>query len=120
MVPRPAQLTAPSPKLLLSEIHGRKPRNERVSRPSGPETRISGADRLTRHVAVTVIVQATPGHRLATKQRVAVKVVAQLLQEAEDVGDAADGGQGQGVLLLLEVGWVGEGDHRQSGRTAAR
>lgn len=54
-------------------------------------------------------------NRLAAKQRVAVKVVAELFQEAEDVRDAADGGQSQGVLLLVEVGWAGHRGHNQSG-----
>lgn len=48
--------------------------------------------------------QAEWSHRLAAKQGVAVKVVAELFQEAEDVRDAADGGQSQGVLLLVEEG----------------
>lgn len=69
----------------------------------------------TCHVGVTVVVQAAPSHRLAAKQRVAVKVVAELFQEAEDVRDAADSGQSQGVLLLVEVGWAGDSGHDQSG-----
>lgn len=56
---------------------------------------------------MTIVVQAAPGHRLAAKQGVAVEVVAELFQKAEDVRDAADGGQSQGVLLLVEVGWAG-------------
>ncbi|KAF3839366.1 hypothetical protein F7725_018083 [Dissostichus mawsoni] len=41
---------------------------------------------------------------MAAKQSVAVQVVAEFLQEAEDVGDAADRWKGQGVLLLLKAG----------------
>ncbi len=37
-----------------------------------------------------------------------MKVVAEFFQKAEDVGDAADCGQGQGVLLLVKVGWTGQ------------
>ena len=59
---------------------------------------------------MAVVVQAPSGDRLAAKQSVAVKVVAELFQEAEDVCDTADGGQGEGVLLLLEVGWTGDTD----------
>ena len=57
-----------------------------------------------------VVVQASSGHRLAAKQSVAVQVVAEFLQEAEDVGDAADRGKGQGVLLLLKVSCTGRED----------
>lgn len=67
----------------------------------------AGSDRrvaLTCSVRVTVVVQASSGYRLAAKQRIAVKVVAEFFQEAEDVGDTADCGQGQGVLLLIKVG----------------
>lgn len=66
----------------------------------------------TCHVGVTVVVQASPSHRLAAKQRVAVKVVAELFQEAEDVRDAADSGQSQGVLLLVKVGCGGGPEQR--------
>lgn len=45
-------------------------------------------------VCVTVVVQASSGNRLAAKQRIAVKVVAEFFQEAEDVSDTADCGQG--------------------------
>ena len=65
---------------------------------------------LTCRVRVTVVVQSSSGNRLAAKQRVAVKVVAKLFQEAEDVGDAADGGQGQGVLLLVKERCIGQRD----------
>lgn len=70
---------------------------------------------------MTVVVQAAPGHRLAAKQGVTVEVVAELFQEAEDVRDAADGGQSQGVLLLVEVGWAGgdRGRHRSGVRLAS-
>lgn len=63
---------------------------------------------LTCHVCVTVVVQASPGYRLAAKQRIAMKVVAQFFQEAEDICDTADCGQSQGVLLLVKVGWTGQ------------
>lgn len=59
---------------------------------------------LTCSVRVTVVVQTSSGYRLAAKQRVAVKVVAEFFQEAEDVGDTADRGQGQGALLLVKEG----------------
>lgn len=59
---------------------------------------------LTCVVRVTVVVQASSGNRLTPKQRVAVKVVAELFKEAEDVGDTADCGKGQGVLLLVKEG----------------
>lgn len=62
---------------------------------------------LTCSVCVTVVVQASSGDRLTAKQRIAVKVVAKFFQEAENVGDTADCGQGQGVLLLVKVGWTG-------------
>lgn len=61
---------------------------------------------LTCSVRVAVVVQTSSGYRLATKEGITVKVVAELLQEAEDVGDAADRRQGQGVLLLVEEGWT--------------
>lgn len=57
---------------------------------------------LTCVVRVTVVVQASSGYRLASKQRVAVKVVAELFKETEDVGNTADCGKGQGVLLLVK------------------
>lgn len=79
------------------------------------KTQDGGTDRPTCHVGVTVVVQAAPSHRLAAKQRVAVKVVAELFQEAQDVRDAADSGQSQGVLLLVEVGWAGDRGRDQSG-----
>lgn len=79
-----------------------------------------GATKLTCHVGVNVVVQAAPSDRLAAKQRVAVKVVAEFLQEAEDVRDAADSGQSQGVLLLVEVGWAGDRGHNQSGAGTQR
>jgi len=47
---------------------------------------------------------SSSGYRLAAKKRIAVKVVAEFFQEAEDIGDTADGWQGQGVLLLVKVG----------------
>ncbi len=59
---------------------------------------------LTCSVCVTVVVQASSGYRLAAKQGIAVEVVAEFFQEAENVGDTADCGQGQGVLLLVKVG----------------
>ena len=67
-------------------------------------------------VGVSLVVQAAPGHRLAAEQRVTVQVVAELLQEAQDVGDAADRGQGQRVLLLLEVGCRGQRSKGQRGQ----
>lgn len=57
---------------------------------------------------MTVVVQDSSGDRLAAKESVAVKVVAQFLQEAEHIGDAADCGQGQGALLLVKEGYGGE------------
>lgn len=63
---------------------------------------------LTCSVGVTVKVQASPGYRLAAKQRIAVKVVAEFFQEAENVGDTTHCRQGQGVLLLVKVGWNGQ------------
>lgn len=62
---------------------------------------------LTCNVCLTVVVQASSGNRLAAKQRIAVKVMAKFFQEAEDIGDTADSGQSQGVLLLVKVGWTG-------------
>lgn len=62
---------------------------------------------LTCSVGVTVEVQASPGYRLAAKQRIAVKVVAEFFQEAQNVCDTAHCRQGQGVLLLVNVGWIG-------------
>lgn len=67
---------------------------------------------LTCSVAVTVVVQASSGYRLAAKQRITVKVVAKFFQEAKNVGDTADCGQCEGVLLLLKVGWAGQTDER--------
>lgn len=55
---------------------------------------------------MTVIVQISSGYRLAAKQRVTVKVVAKFFQETEDVGDAADCRERQGVLLLFKKGWT--------------
>lgn len=43
-----------------------------------------------------------------------MQVVAELLQEAQDVRDAADCRQGQGVLLLVEEGWTRKTRTRQS------
>lgn len=63
---------------------------------------------LTCGVGVTVVVQASSGYGLTAKQSIAVKVVAEFFQEAEDVGNAADRGQSQGVLLLVKVGWTGQ------------
>lgn len=59
---------------------------------------------LTCVVRVTVVVQASSRNRLAPKQWVAVKVVAELFKETKDVGDTADCGKGQGVLLLVKEG----------------
>lgn len=61
---------------------------------------------LTCSVSVTVVVKTSSGYRLAAKQRIAVKVVAEFFQESEDVSDTADCGQGQGVLLLVKKGWM--------------
>lgn len=63
---------------------------------------------LTCNVRLTVVVQASSGNRLAAKQGIAVKVMAEFFQEAEDIGDTADSGQSQGVLLLVKVGWTGQ------------
>ena len=71
-------------------------------------------------VGVSLVVQAAPGHRLAAEQRVTVQVVAELLQEAQDVGDAADRGQGQRVLLLLEVGCRGQRSKGSKGQRGMR
>lgn len=108
-MPRPALLTTPSPKPLLSEIKAPRGGTDQSSA-DGWAKDARRRRRPTCHVGVAVVVQAAPGHRLAAKQRVAVKVVAELFQEAEDVRDAADGGQSQGVLLLVEVGWAGTED----------
>lgn len=42
---------------------------------------------------------------LAAEQIVTAKVVAEFLQEAEDVGDAVDGREVEGVLLTVKHGW---------------
>lgn len=63
---------------------------------------------LTCGVGVAVVVHASPGYGLTAKQRITVKVVAEFFQEAENVGDTADGGQSQGVLLLVEVRYTGQ------------
>lgn len=49
--------------------------------------------------------QGCSGYRLAAKQRIAVKVVAEFLQEAKDISDTADRRQSQCVLLLVKEGW---------------
>lgn len=58
---------------------------------------------LTDCVRVAVIVQASSGYRLAAKQRITLKAVTELFQEPEHIGDAADRGQSQGVLLLVKI-----------------
>lgn len=63
---------------------------------------------LTGSVSVDVVVQTSSGYRLAAKQRITLKVVAEFFQEAEDVSDTADCWQSQGVLLLVEVGYTGQ------------
>lgn len=113
-MPRLAQLTTPSPKPLLSEIKAANSQTDQSSI-DGCAKDARRRHQPTCHVGVTVVVQAAPGHRLAAKQRVAVKVVAELFQEAEDVRDAADSGQSQGVLLLVEVSWAGDRGRDQSG-----
>lgn len=62
---------------------------------------------ITWSVGVALVVQPASGYRLAAKQGVTVQVVAEFLQEAQDVGDAADRGQSQSALLLLKVGCMG-------------
>lgn len=97
----------------FSSLKSTRQEDERIShlRTGGRKDARRRRRRPTCHVGLTVVVQASSGHRLAAKQGVAVKVVAELLQEAQDVRDAADGGQGQGVLLLVEVRCAG-GDRR--------
>lgn len=63
-------------------------------------------------VGVAVIMQAPSGDGLAAKQRVTVEVVTEFLQEAQDVRDAVDCGQGEGMVLLVKVGCMG---HRGQG-----
>lgn len=66
---------------------------------------------------MTVVVQASSGNRLAAKKGIAVEIVAEFFQEAEDVGDATHSWQGQGVLLLVKVSWTGDaGDGSNSGQ----
>lgn len=55
---------------------------------------------------MAVVVQTSSGYRLAPKEGITVKVVAEFFQEAEDVGDTADRRQGQGVLPLVKEGWT--------------
>ena len=52
--------------------------------------------------------QAPSGNGLAAKQRVTVEVVTEFLQEAQDVRDAVDRGQGEGMVLLVKVGCKGQ------------
>lgn len=52
--------------------------------------------------------QTPSGYRLAAKQRIALKVMAEFFQEAKDVSDTADCWQSQGVLLLVKVGYTGQ------------
>lgn len=61
---------------------------------------------LTCSVCVTVVMQPCSGYRLAAKQGIAVKIVAQFFKEAEDISDTADCGQSQSTMLLVKVGWT--------------
>jgi len=69
---------------------------------------------ITWSVGVAFVVQPAPGYGLAAEQGVTVQVVAEFLQEAQDVGDAADRGQGQSALLLLEIGCRVQGSRFKS------
>lgn len=58
---------------------------------------------LTDCVCVAVVMKASSGYRLAAEQRVALKAVTEFFQEPEHIGDAADRGQSQGMLLLVKI-----------------
>lgn len=58
---------------------------------------------LTDCVCVAVVMQASSGYRLAAKQRIALKAVTEFFQEPEHIGDTADRGQSQGMLLLVKT-----------------
>lgn len=58
---------------------------------------------LTDCVCVAVVMQASCGYRLAAKQRIALKAVTEFFQEPEHIGDTADHGQSQGMLLLVKI-----------------
>lgn len=65
----------------------------------------SGGSTLTGCVCTALGVHASSGYRLAVKQRLALKAVAEGSQESEHIGEATDCGQSQGVLLLVEICW---------------
>lgn len=58
---------------------------------------------LTDCVCVAVVMQASSGYRLAAKKRITLKAVTEFFQEPEHIGDAADRGQSQGMLLLVKI-----------------
>lgn len=52
---------------------------------------------------MAVVMQASSGYRLAAEQRIALKAVTEFFQEPEHIGDTADRGQSQGMLLLVKT-----------------